>query len=75
MSGVERFSWATYAEICEKGKKTVQVGDETYNFLNDGDEVILRARAEKEDFISIGFGECRGQFCLLFHYNCMINPR
>lgn len=60
VSGVERCSWATYAEICEKGDKTVQVGTETRNFLDDRDEVIFRACAEKEDFIAIGFGECRG---------------
>jgi len=28
-------------------------------FLQDGDEVILRARAEHDDAVPIGFGECR----------------
>jgi fumarylacetoacetase len=28
--------------------------------LEDGDEVILRARCEREGYRSIGFGECRG---------------
>jgi fumarylacetoacetase len=36
-------------------------GDETRIFLEDGDEVIFRGRAERQDFVPIGFGECRGQ--------------
>ena len=30
-------------------------------WLEDGDEVIFRARAEREGFVPIGFGECRGR--------------
>jgi fumarylacetoacetase len=33
---------------------------ETRRFLENGDEVILRGRAERSGFASIGFGECRG---------------
>lgn len=29
-------------------------------FLEDGDEVIMRARCRREGYSSIGFGECRG---------------
>ena len=32
----------------------------TRRFLEDGDEVILRARARREGFAPIGFGDCRG---------------
>jgi fumarylacetoacetase len=32
-------------------------------FLEDGDEVILRARAARPGAASIGFGECRS--CIL----------
>ena len=28
--------------------------------LEDGDEVLLRARAKREGFAAVGFGECRG---------------
>ena len=35
-------------------------GGETRRFLEDGDEVILRGRCEREGFAAIGFGECRG---------------
>ncbi|MBX3358957.1 MAG: fumarylacetoacetase [Phycisphaeraceae bacterium] len=33
---------------------------ETRSFLQDGDEVIMRAACEREGFRRIGFGECRG---------------
>jgi len=33
---------------------------ETRTFLEDGDEVILKAYCEREGFRRIGFGECRG---------------
>ncbi|PYQ31883.1 MAG: fumarylacetoacetase [Acidobacteria bacterium] len=33
---------------------------ETRNFLEDGDEVILRAYCERDGLPRIGFGECRG---------------
>jgi len=35
-------------------------GGEARRFLEDGDEVILRGRGEREGFAAIGFGECRG---------------
>lgn len=34
-------------------------GGETRTFLEDGDEIIIRARCEREDFVPIGFGEVR----------------
>jgi len=34
---------------------------EQRRFLEDGDDVFLRARARHSDFASIGFGECRGR--------------
>lgn len=34
---------------------------ETRQFLEDGDEVVLRARTPANGYVSIGFGECRGQ--------------
>ena len=38
---------------------TLPSGEER-RFLEDGDEVVLRGRCEREGFASIGFGECRG---------------
>jgi fumarylacetoacetase len=34
---------------------------QTRTFLEDGDEAIFRARASRADYVSIGFGECRGR--------------
>ena len=48
-------------EISQGGKApmTLPTG-ETRSFLEDGDELILTARAEAEGYVSIGLGECRG---------------
>ncbi len=35
-------------------------GGETRTFLEDGDEVIIRGRCERQGVARIGFGECRG---------------
>jgi fumarylacetoacetase len=35
-------------------------GGEERRFLEDGDEVILRGRCERDGYVAIGFGECRG---------------
>ncbi|MES2184583.1 MAG: fumarylacetoacetase [Pseudomonadota bacterium] len=49
-------------ELSEGGKRAIPVGDgETRTFLQDGDSVLLRARAEREGFRSIGFGDCEGR--------------
>ena len=49
-------------ELSEDGTRstTLELG-ETRTFLEDGDEVIFRAHCDKPGFVSIGFGECRGQ--------------
>ena len=48
-------------ETTRGGKKPVALASgEERRFLEDGDEVLLRARAKREGFAAIGFGECRG---------------
>ncbi len=48
-------------EITRGGKQPVTLASgETRRFLEDGDEVILRATARREGFAPVGFGECRG---------------
>ena len=48
-------------EITEGGRRPVEVAPgETRTFLQDGDELIIRARAVREGWASIGFGEVRG---------------
>lgn len=48
-------------EATEGGKTPIVLASgEERRFLEDGDEVILKARGIKEGYVSIGFGECRG---------------
>ena len=48
-------------ELTQGGKRPVTLpGGEERTFLADGDTVILRARAERAGFRSIGFGDCAG---------------
>ena len=49
-------------EISQGGKQPVQLPTgETRSFLEDGDEVTLRAWCEAEGAAKIGFGECVGR--------------
>ncbi|KLI62804.1 fumarylacetoacetase [Aurantiacibacter marinus] len=47
-------------ELTEGGKKNITLPNgETRKFLENGDEVIMTAYAEKDGFARIGLGECR----------------
>jgi fumarylacetoacetase len=49
-------------EMTRGGREPIRLASgETRRFLEDGDEVIMRARAVAEGRVTIGFGECRGQ--------------
>jgi fumarylacetoacetase len=48
-------------ERSENGRNPIVLASgETRTFLEDGDEVILRAHCRREGWVGIGFGECRG---------------
>jgi fumarylacetoacetase len=48
-------------EITAGGRDRVALpSGETRAFLEDGDEIIMRAHAHRDGYVSIGFGECRG---------------
>jgi fumarylacetoacetase len=48
-------------EITAGGRERIALpSGETRAFLEAGDEIIMRAQARREGFVSIGFGECRG---------------
>jgi fumarylacetoacetase len=48
-------------ELTEGGRKPLMLASgESRRFLEDGDEVIMRASCARKGFVSIGFGECRG---------------
>ena len=48
-------------ETTQGGKRPIALASgEERRFLEDGDEEVLRARARRQGFATIGFGECRG---------------
>ncbi|HEX7742285.1 MAG TPA: fumarylacetoacetase, partial [Sphingobium sp.] len=60
LSGPERESYGSLMELTEGGARTIALpGGEARTFLEDGDEVVLKAVARAEGYVSIGFGECR----------------
>ena len=53
--------WGSLQELTHLGRQPIDLpSGETRRFLDDGDEVILRARAERPGTAPIGFGDCRG---------------
>ena len=61
LSGPQPGQFGSLLEITEGGKKPIELASgEVRKFLEDGDEIILRALCSREGFASIGFGECRG---------------
>ena len=61
VSGEAADSRGCLLELTRGGSEPLQLASgETRRFLEDGDQVILRGRCEREGWASIGFGECRG---------------
>jgi fumarylacetoacetase len=61
ISGTDDGSLGSLLELSQGGRRAVALPDgEERRFLEDGDEVIFHARAHRDGFASIGFGECRG---------------
>jgi fumarylacetoacetase len=62
VSGAADDSRACLAELTVRGTEPVRLPNgETRGWLQDGDEIVLRARAERPGHVAIGFGECRGR--------------
>ena len=61
VSGPEKESRGCLLERAGRGSEplTLPTG-EARRFLEDGDEVIFRGHCEREGFVALGFGECRG---------------
>jgi fumarylacetoacetase len=60
ISGPTVDSFGSLLEISNGGKNPVHLPTgETRTFLEDGDEIILRAQARREGYVPIGFGDCR----------------
>jgi fumarylacetoacetase len=52
--------YGSMLEMTNGGREQITLPNgETRTFLQDGDEIILRARAKRPGAASIGFGECR----------------
>lgn len=62
ISAPERTGWGSLSELSSEGKAQIALpSGETRTFLEDGDEINLRASARREGFVTIGFGDCSGQ--------------
>ncbi|MGQ0648702.1 MAG: fumarylacetoacetase [Gemmatimonadaceae bacterium] len=61
VSGQSKDSRGCLLELTWRGSEPVQLpSGEVRRFLEDGDEVIMRARCEAAGYRSIGFGDCSG---------------
>jgi fumarylacetoacetase len=62
ISGPADESRACMLELTSGGKEVLRLpSDETRAWLEDGDEIVLRGRANRKGFVPIGFGECRAR--------------
>ena len=62
LSAPEPEGLGSLLEMTRGGREPVPLpSGESRRFLEDGDEVILRARAAREGAVGIGFGECRAR--------------
>jgi fumarylacetoacetase len=62
LSAPERSGWGSLSELSEDGKTRIELpSGETRTFLEDGDELILRASAQREGYATLGFGDCAGR--------------
>ena len=60
LSGESDESFGSLLELSAGGAFSLPTR-EMRTYLEDGDEVVLRAHASREGFVSIGFGECRAR--------------
>lgn len=62
ISGSTKESRGCLLELTWRGTEPIALpSGETRRFLEDGDEVVMRARCEREGAVSIGFGYCTGE--------------
>ncbi len=60
ISAPDRSGYGSLIELSTGGKEPIALtGGESRTFLEDGDEIILRAQASAPGFVPIGFGESR----------------
>jgi fumarylacetoacetase len=62
VSAPDPSGYGSIAELSFDGEKPFDLpSGEKRAFLENGDEVILRAHAKRAGYVSIGFGECKGR--------------
>ncbi|MBU9598258.1 fumarylacetoacetase [Burkholderia multivorans] len=66
ISGPTRDAFGSLLEITGGGAEPFQIRgtDEHRTFLEDGDEIRLRAKCRRDGFVSLGFGECAARLLL-----------
>ncbi len=61
ISAPQKGAFGSLLEETNGGREAIRLASgETRTFLQDGDEIIMRAHGKRAGFASIGFGECRG---------------
>ena len=69
ISGADDAARACLTELTNAGRDPLRLPNgETRTALEDGDEIVLSARASKAGAVSIGFGECRGRIAPAFAF-------
>jgi fumarylacetoacetase len=62
VSAPGRSGFGSMTELTDDGTRPLTLpSGESRAFIEDGDEVILRATARRDGYATIGFGECRGR--------------
>ena len=61
LSGADEQGFGSLLETTRGGSQPISCrSGEERRFLEDGDEIILRARARRDGFAPVGFGDCSG---------------
>lgn len=61
ISGDEPSSYGSLLEITENGSRSIVVGGRESTYLEDGDEIVITAAADRRDGTSASLGEVRGR--------------
>jgi fumarylacetoacetase len=60
ISGLDRASCGSLLELTLGGREPVRLDSgEERRYIEDGDEIVMRATASRDGYATIGFGECR----------------
>jgi len=61
ISGPSRDTCGSLLEMSDGGREPLKLASgESRSFLEDGDEILITGRAQRQGCVAIGFGTCRG---------------